>query len=140
MAGPLQHPVLGPLDWDEQLAWWIAKVELKPDHPIELFISGEGDLPEAILTQVPLWLERIRSEEPDYRRWTAEQCVSGQSDSEEALTVEEITELLQLASISFDSDGAASLCWDEQGRLYCEHSLVTDIDGAGKCTRVWSAG
>jgi hypothetical protein len=110
MAGPRQHPVLGPLDWDEQLAWWIAKVELKPDHPIELFSSGEGDPPDAILTHVPLWLERIRSKEPQYRRWTAEQCAEGRWNSEEAMTVEDITALLRLASITFEFDGAATLC------------------------------
>jgi len=140
MPGSLQHPTLGPLDWDNQLVWWIGKVELKPDHPLELFISGEGDPPEAILTHVPLWLERIRSEESQYRRWTAEQVAEGRWNSEEAMTVKDIAALLRLASISFDSDGEASLCWDDQERLYWGHGLVTDLDADGKCTRVWIAG
>ena len=140
MVGSLQHPALGSLDWDDQLAWWVGKVDLKPDHSAELFISGEGDPPEAILSRVPLWLERIRSEESQYRRWTAEQVADGRWNSEEAMTVEEITALLRLASISFEFDNTATLCWDDQDRLYYGHSLFTDLDADGKCTRVWMAG
>ena len=77
MAGSLQHPTLGFLEWDDKLAWWIGKIDLKPGHPLEIFISGEGDPPEAVLTHVPGWLERIRSREFQYRRWTAEQVESG---------------------------------------------------------------
>jgi hypothetical protein len=140
VVGPLEHPLLGHLDWDDPLAWWIGKVELRPDHPVELFISGEGDPPEAILAHVPLWLGRIRREEPQYRRWTAGQVAGGGWNPEDVMTVEEITALLRLASVSFDSDGEASLSWDDQDRLCCGHGLVTDLDADGKCTRVWTAG
>jgi hypothetical protein len=140
MVGPLEHPLLGPLDWDDQLAWWVGKVTLKLGNPVEIFISGEGDPPEAVLTRVPTWLERIQRAELQYRQWTAEQIINGRWNLEEDMTLEEITALLRLASISFDSDGETSLCWDDQGRLFSEHGLITDLDTTGKCTRVWIAG
>jgi hypothetical protein len=136
MVGSLQHPLLGPLEWDEKLAWWIGKIDLKPDHSVAIFISGEDNPPEAVLTYVPGWLERIRGRELQYRRWTAEQVESGRWNSDEAMTVEEITTLLRLASINFDSTGDAGLYWDDQDRLYWGHNLVTDLDPKGEPTRV----
>jgi hypothetical protein len=135
MAGSLQHPTLGFLEWDDKLAWWVGKIDLEPGHPVEIFISGEGDPPEAVLTHVPGWLERIRRREFQYRRWTAEQVESGRWNSEEVMTVEDITSLLRLASINFDSDGVAGLYWDDQDRLYWGHNLVTDLDATGEPTR-----
>jgi hypothetical protein len=135
MVGSLHHPTLGFLEWDDKLAWWVGRIDLKPDHPVEIFISGEGNPPEAVLTHVPGWLERIRRREFQYRRWAAEQAEGGRWNSEEAMTVEDITNLLRLASINFDSDGEAGLYWDDQDRLYWGHNLVTDIDANGEPIR-----
>jgi hypothetical protein len=89
MPKSFQHPALGPLDW-EGSELWIGKVELEPGHPIEFLICGEGDPAEAVLTQVPPLLERIRGEESRYRRWTAEQVADGRWNEEDAMTVEDI--------------------------------------------------
>lgn len=140
VANSLQHPILGFLEWDEKLAWWVGCTDLRPDYPVEIFISGEGDPPEAVLMHVPDWLERIRNRELQYRRWTAEQVESDRWNSEEAMTVEDITHLLRLASINFDSDGEASLYWDDQDRLYWGHNLVSDIDTNGEPIRARMEG
>ena len=50
--------------------------------------------------------------------------------------VEEIVELLQLASIDFHSYGGAALYWDDDDRLYGGHNLLTEVSQDGKCTEV----
>jgi hypothetical protein len=132
--------VLGSLHWDDQLQWWIGKVDLMAGRSIEIFISPEDDAPEPVLTRVRIALERIRSKDLEYRRWTAEQVMDGRWNSEEPMTLEEITALLQLASIDFHCDGGAGLYWDDQDRLYWGHNLVTEVDRDGRCTDVRMEG
>jgi hypothetical protein len=92
------------------------------------------------LSCVRAGLERIRSKGPEYRRWTAEEVVDDRWNSEEPMTVEEIAELLRLASIDFHSDGGAALYWDDQDRLYGGHNLITELDAEGRCTEVRMEG
>jgi hypothetical protein len=140
MLGSLEDPVLGSLEWDERLQWWIGAADLTPGQAIEIFISPEEGSPEEVLPRVRVGLERIRSKDPDYRRWTAEQVVDDRWNSEEAMTVEEITTLLRLASIDFHLDGGAALYWDDKDRLYGGHNLITELDSEGRCTEVRMEG
>jgi hypothetical protein len=133
-------PVLGLLEWDGQLDWWIGKVEIAPGHSVEIFISPEDDSPDVILPRVRDALERIRRDDHEYRRWTAEQVADDRWNSDEPMTVPEIAALLRLASINFCEDGSAGLYWDDQDRLYAGHNLITELDADGRCTAVRMEG
>ncbi len=132
----MQDPVLGSLDWDDQLQWWIGGAKISPDHSVEIFISPGDDPQDAVLSRVRTGLERIRSNDLEYRRWTAEQVVDDRWNSAEAMTAEEITALLQLASIDFHPDGGAGLYWNDEDRLYGGHNLITELNRDGQCTEV----
>ncbi len=140
MAESLQDSILGSLDWDNRLQWWIGKADLTAEHTVEIFISPDNDAPEAVLNRARAGLMRIRSNDLNYRRWTAEQVMDDRWNSEEEMTVEEITALLQLASIDFHSDGGAGLYWDDADRLYGGHNLITELDPNGKCIEVRMEG
>lgn len=136
MPESLQDPVLGALDWDKQLEWWVGTVDVKSDHTVEIFISPNDDPPEAVLNRVRSAFDHIRSYDREYRHWTAQQVVQGRWNSEEVMTVEDITSLLRLASVDFHADGGAGLYWNDEDRLYGGHNLITEIDPGGKCIEV----
>ena len=140
MLESLQDPILGPLHWDDRLQWWIGEADLTPGRSIEFFISPGDDDPEAVLGRARTGLERIQSNHLEYRRWTAVQVVDDRWNTEEDMTVEEITALLQLASIDFHPDGGAVLYWDDDDRLYGGHNLITELDADGQCTEVRMEG
>jgi hypothetical protein len=83
---------------------------------------------------------RIRRKDHDYRRWIAAQVMDTRWNLEEPMTVEEITDLLRLASIDFHPDGGAGIYWDDQDRLYGGHNLITELDNDGKCIEVRREG
>jgi hypothetical protein len=132
----LKDPIIGPLEWDDRLQWWIGTTYVTPDCSIEIFISPGDEPPESVLSRVRAGLERIRSNGFEYRHWTAVQVLEDRWNSEEEMTVEEITVLLQLASIDFHPDGGAGLYWNDQDRLYGGHNLITELDPHGRCTEV----
>jgi hypothetical protein len=101
MLESLQDPILGLLRWDERLQWWIGETHWTPGRSIEFFISPGEDTRDAVLVSARAGLERIRGDVLTYRRWTAEQVADSRWNSDEKMTVEEITSLLRLASIDF---------------------------------------
>lgn len=142
-ANPADHNVLGSLTWDERLQWWISEVDLLPNHPIEIFISPESgtpDDPEAFLASVRFGLERIRHNYDHYRHWTAVQLMDRRWDQEEPMTVQEISDILRLASIDFHPDGGAGLYWDDQDRFFGGHNLITEVDKDGQCLELRMEG
>jgi hypothetical protein len=133
-------PVLGSLVWDDRLQWWIGEVDFAPHHSVEIFISPAEYAPEDVLSRTRAGLARIRGNDLAYRRWTAEQVVDDRWNTEEEMTVSDITELLRLASIDFHPDGAAGLYWNDEDRLYGGHNLITEIDAEGRCREVRMEG
>jgi hypothetical protein len=143
MSESLVDSVLGSLVWNDRLQWWVGEVHLSPNHRVEMFISPENGLPdepEELFSWVRAALGRIRSKDRDYRGWTASQVIDTRWNLEEPMTVEEITDLLGLASIDFHPDGSAGLYWNDQDRLYGGHNLITELDKDGKCIEVRMEG
>jgi hypothetical protein len=99
-------------------------------------MSPGNDTIETELRRVRTELDRIRRNDLPYRRWTAEYVLNDRWNSEEDITVEEITTLLRLASIDFHSKGGAGLYWNDEDRLYWGHNLITEVDAAGNCVEV----
>jgi hypothetical protein len=140
MPKSLRDPFLGLLNWDDKLQWWIGETEWLQGQSVEFFISpGEG-LAEVTIHAARSSLDQIRDRDLEYRHWTAEQVKDDRWNSEEDMTVEEITNLLKLASIDFHSWGGAALYWNDEDRLYGGHNLITEIDPSGECVEVRMEG
>ncbi len=143
MSESLEDSVLKSLVWDDLLQWWSSEFDLSPNRRVEIFISpenGSPDEPSELFSWVRAGLMRIQSTDHEYRRWTAAQVIDTRWNTEEPMTVEEITDLLRLASIDFHPDGSAGLYWDDQDRLYGGHNLITELDNDGKCIEVRMEG
>ncbi len=135
MPKELDDPLLGRLEWDDALDWWAGVLDLEPGQRVEVFIDfhAEEDVLADVLSRARLGLARIRRLGPEYRRWTARQLLDRRWNCHEPMTVDDITELLKVASISFASDGAARVYWDDEDVLFGGHNVVTEIGPDGKC-------
>jgi hypothetical protein len=140
MAKDIDDPALGHLKWygDEDPGLWIAKVEIAPDHPIEVHVEIRKDENDeaAVLEQARHWLARVRQREPEYRAWTAGELVDGRWNTAEPMTVADIAELLCLLSVVCFPDGTAELFWDDDDRLFYSHSIGTRIGADGECVDI----
>jgi hypothetical protein len=145
MAQSFEDPVLGRLDWDDQLDWWAGQVELFPNHRVELFVEPATDRivePDAEansrfdLSRAREWVERVRRREPEYRAWSAAQLVESRWNKDDAMTAADIEELLDLATIECASDGGALLFWEDEDVLFAGHGLYTHVAADGTCLEV----
>jgi hypothetical protein len=137
MADALDDPTLGHLKWYEDGHEWVAEVELRPGHPIEVIVEfHEGQDDQAVvLAQARDWLARVRRREPEYRAWSAERLVTRRWNTEEPMTAGDIAGLLSLLSIVCAPDGTAELFWDDDDRLFYSHAVVTWLGVDGDCIR-----
>jgi hypothetical protein len=135
MGEALQDPVLGKLTWDESMDWWVGELELYPGRRIEVFIdfNEEEDSQAEVFSRARCGLTRFREREPEYRRWTAAELLEGRWNKVELMTVSDITELLQVASILFLQDGRARVYWDDEDVLFFGHNVTTELDPNGEC-------
>jgi hypothetical protein len=135
MGEALHDPVFGNLVWDESMDWWICELDLIPGCPIEVFIDFNGDEGSRaeVLSQATRGLARLRERESEYRRWTAEQLVERRWNKEEPMTVANISDLLQVASVLFLEDGRARIYWDDDDVLFFGHNVTTELDTHGRC-------
>lgn len=142
MPESLGDPVLGPLTWDDQLAWWTGEVELAPGQRVELFIGfeAEDEERERVLAQAREWVSRLRRFEPEYRAWTAAKLVDRRWNTEEPMTAADIEDLLRPASVACSEDGSARLYWDDGDRLFYGHNLYTELRPEGRCVEVHTEG
>jgi hypothetical protein len=140
MVKDIDDPVLGRLKWygDDDPGQWIAKVEIAPDHPIEVVVElREDEDDEATgLEQARQWLARVRQREREYRVWTAGELVDGRWNTDEPMTAADIAGLLCLLSVVCFPDGTAELFWDDDDRLFYGHSIGTRFGADGECVEI----
>ena len=131
----VDDPVLGHLDWDEKLDWWVGTIEFAPGHRVDVFVNHDCDdgLPEDEIAAARRGLACIRERESDYRRWSADQLHGTRWNTDEPMTRAEIAELLRVASLEFQLDGGVRIFWDDQDHLFYGHNVVTDIGPDGEC-------
>lgn len=127
--------ILGYLDWDDSLGWWVGSVAFAPGHQVEVFVTHGFDTsqPADEVAIAGLCLARIREREMEYRRWSAEHLSPKRWNTDEPMTVSDIAELIRVASLEFGYDGGVRIFWDDQDRLFWGHNVVTDIDPGGVC-------
>src|SRR2546430_2415155 len=102
MPESINDPVLGHLDWDERLDWWVGSIEFAPGHQIEVFVVHDYDIePAQEIALARQGLVRAREREAEYRRWAAAQLHGKRWNTDEPMTVEDIAELLRVASLEF---------------------------------------
>jgi hypothetical protein len=131
----VDDPVLGRLDWDGKLDWWVGSVDYAPGHRVEVFVNhdfGSGR-PGDEIAAAGRNLARVREREAGYRRWSADRLHGRRWNTDEPMTPAEIADLLRVASLEFGSDGGVRIFWDDQDRLFGGHNVVTDIGPGGEC-------
>lgn len=127
--------VLGRLDWDSSLDWWVGSIELAPGHRVDVFVTHDCDAgrPGDEIARARQSLARIREREPEYRQWSADQLHTKQWSSGQPMTPAEIAELLQVASLELEYGGGVRIFWDDKDRLFWGNNVVTDIGADGEC-------
>lgn len=131
----VDDPILGHLDWDEDLEWWVGTIDYAPDHQVDVFINHdfEDGQPADDIAAARRGLAQFREREVEYRRWSGEQLQGTRWNTDEPMTPAEIAELLRVASLEFRSGGGIRIFWDDQDRLFYGHNVVTDIGPDGAC-------
>src|SRR5262249_27259665 len=111
MPESIDDPLLGRLEWEDKLYWWVGEIDLRPSHRIEIFIVSdlkEGSEAE-VRAKAHQGLERLRQRELDYREWTANHLIDRRWNKDEPMTVQDLVELLEVASITCYPDGSATI-------------------------------
>src|SRR5690349_105849 len=102
----MDDPLLGRLDWDAKLDWWVGSVEYAPGHRIEVFVNHDfdGGRPAEEVAAAGCSLARVREREVEYRRWSADRLHGRRWNKDEPMTPADIAELLRVASLEFGPD------------------------------------
>jgi hypothetical protein len=135
MPESINDPLLGHLEWDDKLYWWVGEIDLRPSHRIEVFIDYELEegAEAEVLAKAHQGLERLRQRELDYREWTANHLIDRRWNKDEPMTVQDLVELLEVASIQFFPDGRARIYWNDDDVLFGGHNVTTNINARGEC-------
>jgi hypothetical protein len=138
MAAPVDDPTLGHLTWDKEFNWWTGAVELEPGQKVGLTVEADpaAASPEDALAKARGWVERLRDREDEYTRWTAEHVLDARWNKDREMTLDDIIDLLELASVECFPDGTATILWEDGNTLFFGHGIVTHLDAAGNCVKV----
>lgn len=123
--------VLARLEWSDDCG--VARVELRPGVWVDflVWVDDEDVSREERVWRAGLALARLDARESDYRLWSAEHLV-GNNWSDPPLTVDDIFELITVASLNVFDDGRADVYWDDQEELFGGHNVVTRLDRDGR--------
>jgi hypothetical protein len=131
----VDDPLLGHLDWDEKLEWWVGTIEYASGHRVDVFVNHDFDAgrPADDIAAARRGLARVREREAEYRRWSGGQIHGTRWNTDEPMTPADIAELLRVASLEFRSGGGVRIFWDDQDRLFYGHNVVTEVGPDGEC-------
>ena len=137
-----QDPIFGELTWEDNLEWWTGHVEVAPGHAIQVALSTtEGEL-ETLLAQARPLLARIRREEADLRRATAEALLELYNtawNEGAAIDGARFAACITLQAVTFYPDGSAEMFYDD-GDLFAGHTLLVSLDAQGNLQDATIAG
>jgi hypothetical protein len=135
MPESVDDPVLGRLEWEAELDWWVGAIDLFPGLPIDLFVvhDCQGGSPVKEIALARRGFLGVRKREPEYRRWTASQLLDKRWNQDEPMSADDIADLLRVASLEFSPDGRARIFWNDEDMLFGGHNVVTDLSAEGKC-------
>ncbi|HJZ56839.1 MAG TPA: DUF2262 domain-containing protein [Gemmataceae bacterium] len=138
MSGPINDPTLGHLAWDKEFNWWTGAVELQPGQRVGLTVEADPAAPDQrqAVALARKWLDRLRENELDYTRWTAEHLLDVRWNKEQPMTLDDIIGLIELGSVECFPDGTANILWEDEDVLFFGHGILTNLDANGRCVRV----
>jgi hypothetical protein len=131
----VDDPELGHLRWDPKLDWWTGSVELFPGHRVDVNITHDVGIgqPADEIAAARRALARVREQEPEYRRWSADRFHQTRWNTDEPMTPAEINDLLRVASVAVWAGGDVWIYWDDQDRLFWGNNVLTEVGPDGEC-------
>jgi hypothetical protein len=136
MPPPLDDPVLGRLEWEDEESLF-GECEYKPGVRVEIRLwldpANDDSVPDDIVRRARVCLERFRKREREYRMWTAAQLDEKRHNRDVAMSHEDIANLLRVILLSFSNSGAIGVYWDDDFVLMGGNTLVTEIGPDGEC-------
>jgi hypothetical protein len=135
MFESMDDPVLGRLEWDDRLQWWVGSIALEAGHEIDVFVVPDctSAEPAAEVGLARRSFARVQQREPEYRQWSAAQLLTKRWNTEEPMTAADIANLLRVASLEFGPNGVTRIFWNDEDVLFGGHNVVTDLDAFGNC-------
>jgi len=137
-----QDPIFGKLTWEDNLEWWTGQVEVAPGHTIQVALSTTEKELETLLAQAHPLLARIRREEADLRRATAEALLELYNTAwNEGAVIDgaRFAARITLQAVTFYTDGSAELFYDDDD-LFAGHTLLVSLDTHGALRDATLAG
>jgi hypothetical protein len=116
MADTFDDPVLGHLEWDDQLNCWSGGVDLTPDFHAEFTVSATEEDRFLGIAAARVSLAWLKAHEPEARAQVAAEMVELYNDcwtDEGEISAEVFAQRIELNRASFGADGSVMLSYDD---------------------------